>query len=430
VAKKTKKPTAKKPAKPRQSHGMDVLIEELEGSIWVAGIQKGKLQSLEVDPYAEEVRWGSLFWAKVARIDAAQDAAFVNLDGENIGILYNADVRIKNKNGSYKKGGDVAIGKLLKPGQMIAVQAKTAYLPKNPNEERAEDKNPKVTMNIVMHGRYMLYAPMEKENRVSRRIRDKGLRKQLMSMLDGMDDCEGCILRASAANTQTDILKREADILRLTWEQVQEHFVGDDPALIMLGPDAIQRTLSDNANRLVNRIELTTMDHFQHAEEWCEVFAPDLVTKIIPVEIENNELDFGLFEFRDIIGSIEELFHPYIIMPTAATLIIQETAALTAIDVNSGADSRAHLAINLDAAAEVARQLRLRNMGGIIVIDFLRMKNKTERDKLEYALRIAFDEDPCTVEVHGFTAAGLMEVTRQRRTPPLQERFESAMAQQ
>ncbi len=408
---------------------LDVLIEELDGSVWVAVLENGRLEGLEVDPVTEEVRWGSIYWAKVARIDKAMDAAFVNLDGDNIGLLHNADVRIWNKDGSYQKGGDVAIGKLLQPGEMIAVQAKSGYLPKNPDDDfgAEEDKNPRVSMNISLPGRYLIHMPMEKDNRVSQRIRDKKMRTQLMGMLDSMKDCEGCILRSAAANTQTDILTREAKILQVTWTELQKFFTGDDMGLIMLGPDAVQRTISDNANRTIDNIELTVMDHFQDAEEWCEIYAPDLVTKITPVELPDPQMDLGLFELRDIVGQIEELFQPYAILSNGATIIIQETAAFLAVDVNRAGDDRPALAVNQDAAKEIARQLRLRNLGGAVVIDFLKMK-KAEQKKLEDTLSPYFDEyDPCTVQIHGMTNLGFMEVTRQRRTPPLQERFESTM---
>lgn len=412
--------------------GLEILVEELDGSIWVAAVDQGHLVGMEVDPLSEEVRWGSIFWAKVARIDAAQDAAYVNLDGENIGILYNADVRVLDKKGAYQKGGDIAIGKVLQPGQMVAVQAKSGYLPKNPDEENPEDKNPRVSMNIVLPGRYLIYTPMEEKSRVSQRIRDKKLRKQLMAMLGDIEDSEGtkgCILRAAAAGIQTDVLTREAGILQATWEQVEMHFKGEDPALIMLGPDAVQRTLSDHAGKPVADIELTTMEHYQNVEEWCEIFAPDLVTKIKPVELPDQDQELGLFDFRDVIAQVDELFQPYIILKTGATIILQETAACIAIDVNSGADGRSHLAINLDAAEEIARHLRLRNLGGAIVIDFLRMKDKSHHKKLQTALDKHFtDHDPCTVQIYGMTKLGFMEITRQRRTPPLLERFESTVS--
>lgn len=409
---------------------MDILIEELDGGLWAAAVEKGRLQGLEFDPPNEEVRWGSLYWAKVARIDKSQDAAFVNLDGDNIGILYNADVRIKQADGSYKKGGAEEIGKLLQPGQMVAVQAKSGFLPKGPDElyAKADGKTPRVSMNVVLPGRYMIYTPMDKENRVSQRIRDKKVREQVQAMLDSLTkDCNGCILRAAGANTQTDILVREARILRESWNQIQQYLAGDEPQLIMLGPDAIQRILSDLSSKRIRSVDVTTMDHYQLAEEWCDIYAPDLVTKINPVEIEGGGHEFGLFEHHDLVGEIEALMVPYAILGSGATVLIQETAALTAIDVNTAADSRGHFAINLDAAEEIARQLRLRNMGGAVIIDFLRMKDKAERDKLYKALEDYFNEDPCTVQIHGWSNLGMMEVTRHRRTPALAERFESSM---
>ncbi|MBI4030082.1 MAG: ribonuclease E/G [Proteobacteria bacterium] len=416
-------------AKPAKSKGLDVLIDELEGSLWVASVESGRLEGLDVDPAAEQVRWGSIYWAKVARIDAAQDAAYVNLDGDNIGILYNADVRIEEKDGKYKKGGDIAIGKAIQPGQMIAVQAKSGYLPRAPEEDRAEDKNPRVSMNVVLSGRYLIHTPTEPDNRVSQRIRDKKLRRQLMKMLEQLGNYHGCILRAAAAGVQTDVLLREAKVLRLTWDQVKLHFKGDDPSLIMLGPDAVQRTMSDHAGKPVDRIELTTMEHFEHAEEWCEVFAPDLMTKIQPVELKNPNEELGLFDLHDIAGQIDELFQPYTILENGGAIIIQETAALIAIDVNRGADERSNLAINLQAAEEIARHLRLRNMGGAVVIDFLRMKSKEEYKKLEDAMeRFFIEKDPCTVQIHGITKLGFMELTRQRRTPSLLERYRSVVS--
>src|SRR5690606_15254868 len=103
--------------------------------------------------------------------------------------------------------------------------------------------------------------------------------------------------------------------------------------LIMLGPDAIQRTLSDQAGHTIDRIEIVTMDHFDKVEEWCSIFAPDLVTKIEPVELPNAEDDLALFEYRDIIGQIEDMFDEYAVLPGGGNIILQETAALSAIDV-------------------------------------------------------------------------------------------------
>lgn len=405
--------------------GVDILIEELDGSLWVATMEKNRLVGLEVDPVHEEVRWGSIYWGRVFRIDAALDAVFVDLDGQNKGILNNADVYLQEPDGKIRRGGDVAIGKILQAGQMIAVQAKSGYVPKQDDEmfPHSEEKIPRLTMNIALPGRYLIHTPLGRENRVSSRIRNKQMRDQLKTMLDSFHEMHGYILRAAAADTQTVILTREAEILRAIWEQVQEHFTGVEPTLLMLGPDSVQRTLSDQSIGRINRIEVATMDHYQYAEEWCEIFAPDLVTKIQAVELENGEEDMALFDERDIMGQIEDLFQPYMVLENGGSVIIEKTAALTAIDVNRGGDKRSNLAINVEAAIEIARQIRIRNLGGMILIDFIRLKSKDEQDALRRAMEDAIGTDPCTVQIHGFSPMGLMEITRSRRTPPLHDRF-------
>lgn len=406
---------------------MDILIEELDESLWVAALNEGKLEGLEVEPAGEEVRWGSIYQAKVKTISAALDAVYIDLDGENTGILFNKDVRITNKDGEIEKGGAVAIGKTLKPGQIITVQAKSAYIAQAKDFASAQTESgklPQMSMDITLPGRYLIYCPMMQRNRISARIRDKKLRKNLHKMLDALEDINGCILRASAAHTQTDILMREGKILKDMWEQIQPHLDGADIGLIMEGPNAIQRMLSDQAVRTIDRIEIGVMSHFHLAEEWCELFAPDLVTKIEPVQLDNATYDLALFDYRDIIGQIEELFQSYAMLQGGGNIIMQDTAALTAVDVNRSGASSANLDINIQAAKEVARQIRLRNTGGIVIVDFLRMKSKTEQGKMLAALEDAILDDPCTVQIHGMTPLGLVEITRKRRTPPLHERFD------
>lgn len=404
---------------------VDILIEELEGSLWVATLENGRLQGLEVDPVAEEVRWGSIYWAKVKSIDGALDAVYLDLDGDNTGLLYNQDVRVQDKDGNYKKGGDVAIGKRFSAGDMIPVQAKMAFTPKASHSDMTfESKLPRMSMDITLPGRYLIFSATMLDNRISMRISDKKLREKIKNMMDEMADIQGCILRASAADTQTDILVREGKILKEAWEQMSSYFEGSDPQIIMAGPDAIQRTLSDHATKQVERIEVTTMDHYTYVEDWCGIFAPDLMTKITPVELGNAAEDFALFDHRDILGQIEDLFQSYVMLPSGGNIIIQETAALTAIDVNRSGDKGANLSVNLEAAKEIARQIRLRNYGGMIVVDFITMKDKKNQKKLLEVLQAEVLKDPCTVQIHGFTNLGLMEMSRKRRTPPLQERMD------
>lgn len=397
----------------------------MDGGLWVAAVERGRLHGLEVDPGAEEVRWGSIYWGKVTRIDKALDAAFVDLDGDNEGILHNADVRITDKKGKVTKGGAAAVGKLLQPGQMVIVQAKAGYLRSEDEFDfMREDKSPKLSMDITIPGRYLILAPFMAQNQVSSRIRDKKLRDQLMTMLKAFDTLKGIILRASAASMQTDILIREAKILDDIWRRLQQYFEGTEPGLIMEGPDAFERTIGDQAGITIDRLEIVTMDRYQEIEEWCEIFAPDLVTKIQPVELENPDDQLALFDYRGILGDIDELFQDYTLLLHGGSLIMQQTSALQAIDVNRGGDTRPPMEVNIEAAWEIARQIRLRNIGGIIVIDFLKLGKKGDQQHFIKTLEGIFDSDPCTVQIHGMTALGLVEITRKRRTPPLHERMD------
>jgi Rne/Rng family ribonuclease len=152
------------------------------------------------------------------------------------------------------------------------------------------------------------------------------------------------------------------------------------------------------------------------------------MTKVQPIEMDNATEDLALFHYRDIIGQIEDLFQTYALLGSGGSIIIQGTSALTAIDVNKGGSKGSNLSVNIEAAKEIARQIRLRNSGGIIVIDFIKSSSKTDEGKLIAALETAINDDPCTVQIHGMTKLGLIEITRKRRTPPLEDRFQGILS--
>lgn len=409
-----------------------VLLEDWNGSTLVAAMEGRALQGLEVDPYFQEVRWGSLYWGRVERVDKALDAAFVNIDGDNTGLLHAKDVRVE-KNGKIVTGGEEGIGKLLSAGQMILVQSKDDYLQK-PDPEDLDDaalplerKHPRLSMAITLPGRYLIYAPYETDNQISQRIRDKALRKQLENMLDQLVGCEGCILRAAAADTQTDILVRESKILHTMWEQIKPFATGDEPQLIMLGPDAIHRTLSDLAGSPIDKIEVNAPDAYEQVIDWCDLFAPDLMMKVEEPSELLDDTSLALFAHYDLMQQIEMLFRPYTVLASGGSCIIESTAAATVIDVNRGADRKGNLSVNLEAAEAIARQLRIRNLGGIILVDFLKMKSAAEKKSFLAAMDKMVQSDPCTVQVHGLTKLGLMEITRTRRTMPLIHKLDAVL---
>ncbi|NBX65778.1 MAG: S1 RNA-binding domain-containing protein [Proteobacteria bacterium] len=408
-----------------KSQGLDILVEDLAGSLWVAAIQKGnRLAALEIDPYAELVRWGSIYWAKVMRVDASINAAFVDMGYDVVGMLPASEIP------GLKKGAK--IGKHLRNGQFVMVQVKTARQPEE-NEEGADPrpdamKASKVSMDIALQGRYLIYTPHTPGNRISRRIKDPTVRKQLMAMGKNIKDVEGCILRASASYTQTDMLVREARIQKAIWDSLQEFTKDREPALLMLGPDALQRVLADFATSHVASVQISDPERRTEADNWCDLYAPELMAKLQDRKVTGTRTGMGLMEAHDLLGQIEGFVRPYVILDSGGSIVIQDTAIGTMIDVNTGAGANA-AAVNHDAAIEIARQIRLRNIGGTILIDFAGLNNKADQKRLATTLLKAFDLDPCTVELHGVTRLGLFEISRHRRTPSLMDRVELMQGQ-
>lgn len=404
---------------------LTIHIDELESGLWAVAVDNGRIVGLEIDPPFEGIRWGAVYRAKVKTVDTRLNAVWLDLDGMNTGLMFLGDARTKKG----EKPQVDSIAKLFSAGDMVNVQVKVDAFGEAGDSERFNDsKFPRLSMDITLPGRYLIYSPILQENKVSRRVTDKQTRGQMLEMLSEMEDIQGCILRAAAQHTQTAILTREGRFLKELWDAMQPYLDGSTPALIMDGPNALKRILSDHAGDTIDRIEVVILEHLTVAEEWCSAFAPDLMTKIEPVELADATEDLSLIDDRDLLGQIEDLSDAYAVLPDGANLIIQETAALTAIDVNRGASRAPSHEINRQAAIEVARQIRLRNLGGIIIVDFLKVKGDGKAEKIFLdTLRNETGEDPCTVQVHGLTRLGLVELTRNRRTAPLRERMDKVM---
>lgn len=409
----------------------DVLVEELNGALWAVVVENGKIEAIDLDPQIEDVRWGSLYWAKVTHIDTRLNAAFLDLDGEAVGIIQAQDVWLDDGKGNWTKNANARAGQVLRLGQMIVVQVKDARLSTDPFEDDdlpAERKASKVSMDIALQGRFLIYTPLVHGNKVSSRIKDKTLRAQLTDMMKSLDTLSGCILRASAANCQTDMLIREGQMQQTLWTALQEFERDDEPGLIWPGPDAVHRVLADQAAKHIRAIEVSNMDNFARVEEWAMEYAPDLVTKIVSATPPENVArmrrkqkqyeDLGLFDWYDLVDQMNALFADYVLLENGASLIIETTAVATMIDINMGA-AKSQAQVNQVAISQIARHLRLRNIGGAVLIDPAGNLNTAQREALHKTFKAEIDKDPNTITSYGFTRLGLLECTRARRTPSL-----------
>jgi ribonuclease E/ribonuclease G len=276
------------------------------------------------------------------------------------------------------------------------------------------DKLGTATTAISLVGRALIHLPNESGVRVSRRLDlEPARRVELEASLGALTG--GWILRRAAADLDPSQIAIEA--MGLAAEAAALPSVAlpgvAAPSRSRPPPDAFRRLVSDLGADMPPRILVAGLAARRAVERWCETFAPDLSSCI-----EYPDPGANLFDVYDLDSAVADLSESRVPLSNGASLIIEPTAALTAIDVNAGAETNI-LAVNLAAATEIARQLRLRHIGGLIVIDFISMARPADGIKIAKALASALADDPAPTHILPMSRFGLIEMTRDRRGPSL-----------
>jgi len=391
------------------SGGWELLIDRRGPLLRAAVVSGGRLADLHIDREdRREPQAGSLWLGRVERIAAGLNAAFVDLGTGKAGLLGLSDVRLP---GGRRPESGAAIGTLVRCGQGVLVQVKA---------EAVGAKGPTLAMDISLPGRFLVHVPFRRGVTVSRRLGEGVVRAALTRRLQALTCGDGWIAR-SGCETVTDdgLLAAEAEALVLAWRDLERTAARTNPPLpLSPGPDAGRRAAIGHGSRPLDRLVIETRDDAGRRwadgfAAWCADAAPDL-----EAQLERHSGPGPLFEQHDLDGQIAALARPHVALSGGAGLVIERTEALTAIDVNAGERGNP-LAVNLEAAAEIARQLRLRNIGGIVVADFVSMPRRGDGEKLLDVLAAAVRDDPVQTEVYGLSKLGLIEMTRARRGPML-----------
>jgi ribonuclease G len=347
------------------------LVESDQAGLRVALLEDRRLQAVEIDRTARPTRVGSVAAAKVVRTVQGL-GAIVKLDDGTEFLL--------------DRGGPST-----QAGEEITAQVTRAS---------RGDKLGIASRNITLAGRGVIHLPRESGIKFSRRLEiDDARRAALEALVAGKPG--GWIFRRSAA--QIDMADFAAEVATLAAE-------GQGAELA--APDAFRRLATDYAAESPDRILAAGVAARRTAERWCKAFVPSLEARLEPVEA-------GLFDLHDLDEAIAALAEPRVPLSGGASLVIEPTEALTVIDVNAGPDANA-LSVNLTAADEIGRQLRLRHIGGIVVIDFISMTRPRDRDRIVDALKVAVADDPAQTYIVPMSALGLVEMTRERRGPGLE----------
>ncbi|CAO3404831.1 ribonuclease E/G [Azospirillum palustre] len=400
------------------------LLVDRDGPLTRAAVlTDGRLTDLHIDHAGRPSLLGAIILGRVERIATGLNGAFVDLGNGLSGLLPAADVRRpildddSPQSRPHRPGAKQApIGALLRTGQPVLVQVKA---------DAAGAKGPSLTMDITLPGRFLVHAPLGRDIAVSKRLGSGPERATLARRIEQLATGAGWIVRAGAAQVSDALLAAESEALHLQWRAIRDDArAGSAPRLLHPGPDAPTRALIEQgaaapAAILVDDpppadgIRIGDGPLLSSLRDWCGHHAPDLLPRL------GGHTDAQrLFDLHDLDSAITGLLDGRVPLPLGGSLVIERTEALTVVDVNAGERGNP-LDVNLDAAAEIARQLRLRNVGGIVVVDFVNMRSRGDAERVLVALSQAVESDPVQTQVYGMSKLGLVELTRARRGTPL-----------
>jgi len=386
----------------------------------VAMVDGQKLYDLDIEVPSREQRKSNIYKGRITRIEPSLEACFVDFGVQRHGFL-----PLKEISSEYfvkqPDSGDVRIRDVLREGQEIVVQV---------DKEERGTKGAALTTFISLAGRYIVLMPNNPGGGgVSRRIQGEErdtIRQSLedLQVPDGM----GCIVRTAGIGRTTEELKWDLDYLLRVWEAIKQVVVTRPaPFLIYQEGNAIVRALRDYFSNDIGEILIDNPAIYQEAVEFMERVLPHNIKKLKLYE--DNAVP--LFTRYQIESQIESAYGHKVQLPSGGSIVIDRTEALTAIDINSARSTKGEdieetaLNTNLEAADEVGRQLRIRDLGGLVVVDFIDMGPQRNQREVEERLRAAVRHDRARIQIGKISRFGLLEMSRQRLRPSLEESTQS-----
>ncbi len=367
------------------------------------------LENYQVEVSDRDLTRGNIYRGTINSIQPSLNAAFIDYGAERHGFLPVQDVVPAAYYRNPEKSGRPRIEEVLEKGKPIVVQV---------TREPEGNKGAALTTNLSLAGRYLVLTPFDDTHGVSRKVEDEETRKQLKEQVAKLNrpSGSGIIVRTNALDQNKAALTRDMNALHRLWKSVgTEARRGKGIQLLYSDQDIILRTLRDYLDNSMQEVLIDNDAAYEKTRLYMRAFMPRSKTRLVRYS-ERTPL-FARFELEP---QIERIYDRQVGLPSGGSIVIDATEALVAIDVNSGRSTRASsqeataLNTNLEAAAEVARQLRLRDIGGLIVVDFIDMQAWKNRKSVEKALRDAMKSDKARFTVGRISPNGLLEVNRQR----------------
>jgi ribonuclease G len=404
----------------------DILINWAPQETRVAVVENGAVQELHIERALERGLVGNIYAGRVARVLPGMQSAFVDIGMDRAAFLHVADVQVSGP-GQRGAAGTTARGE---PGAAIAPaipierlvfegQALTVQVIKDP----IGTKGARLSTQISIAGRLLVFLPQDDRIGISQKIGSPELREQLRARMtalaavpEGSGPGGGFILRTNAEEASDDELRDDITYLRKTWAAVRERsFKAPPGTLLHQDLSLVQRVLRDLAHDGTQSIRIDSLMQYELLKQFGAEFTPGAVAKL-----EHYRAERPLFDLYNIDEEIVRALARRVDLKSGGYLIIDQTEALTTVDVNTGGFVGARnfddtiFKTNLEAALAIARQLRLRNLGGIVILDFIDMNREDHRNAVLAELRKQLAKDRTKVTVSGFTQLGLVEMTRKR----------------
>jgi ribonuclease G len=339
-------------------------------------------------------------------------AAFIDIGLDKAGFIHAADIDRRRTEGNEKKSVE-NIALLVREGQSIVVQ-----VPKDP----ISTKGARLTTHMSIPSRYLVYMPNTQHVGISQRIEEDEERERLRSLVEasvkqeGLEGKGGFILRTAAEGAGSDEILSDTKYLRRLWEKVQKRMkTSAVPSEIYGELSLSKRTIRDLLRPEVNKILIDSKETFNMLSEFTEVFVPEHIARL-----EHYTGERPIFELNSVEDEIKRALDKKVLLKSGGYLIIDQTEAMTTIDVNTGGFvghrnlEETIFKTNLEAASAIARQLRLRNLGGIIILDFIDMLDVEHQRQVHRLLEKNLEKDHAKTKISGVSDLGLVEMTRKR----------------
>jgi ribonuclease G len=400
----------------------EILISATPQETRVAILEDDVLVELMVDHPEAERLVGDIYLGQVQAVLPGIQAAFVDIGTDKAAFLHVSDVDHDPTEDEEESDTDEnderrrfrPIQELIQKGERVMVQA---------SKEPIGTKGPRVTTHISLPGRFLVYMPQSDHIGVSRKIEQREERSRLRALAREVvpEGGGGVIIRTVGEELTREIFEREFHTLQETWKKIQKRAKGaKPPALIHREAKLTSGIIRDVFTQKVDALIIDSREVYNEVKQYLDGVDPELMQRV-HLYLE----PVSLFDKYGIEDAIREAFQRRVELPSGGYIIIEPTEALVSIDVNTGRytgrkdPEKTILRTNLDAAKEVARQLRLRDIGGIIVVDFIDMESRSSQDRVLQELRQHLSRDRARTRAFQVSELGLIQMTRQRVRPSL-----------